>query len=263
MSIYKYILLFIGVCYCINSTYTQSYSTVVYTVRDGLGSNNTNDVYSDNNGVVWTSCFYAGVGYLENNRFKMFTTNDGLCSDVSQIFGSSRGVIFFWDTTKGVSVWDDGKLTPFTSIKQGWGKRIFVDSLSNGELRVVTNDGRTYIYDRSANVFTPSAKIQNIVQAGFDLDLIIHDYPKSKHIYFSNNGKLLQVLIQENGQQTYIPTKITNNNIQIAYISTLSDKGGLVARHNGKQCIYKYDGKVWVAMPNTLLKEGKYLSIMA
>ncbi len=73
----------------------------LYTVADGLGSNQIHALYADADGALWVGTFGGGLSVLRNGRFVTYTAKDGLLSDnISNILDD--GASLWLMTTRGI-----------------------------------------------------------------------------------------------------------------------------------------------------------------
>ncbi|HEY4361006.1 MAG TPA: two-component regulator propeller domain-containing protein [Bryobacteraceae bacterium] len=73
----------------------------LYTVTDGLGSNQIHALYVDREGIVWAGTFGGGLSALRGGKFVTYAAKDGLLSDnISNILDDGE---FLWlTTTRGI-----------------------------------------------------------------------------------------------------------------------------------------------------------------
>lgn len=73
----------------------------LYTVADGLGSNQIHALYADPDGTIWDGTFGGGLSAFRDGKFITYTAKDGLLSDnISNILDDSE---FLWlTTTRGI-----------------------------------------------------------------------------------------------------------------------------------------------------------------
>ena len=73
----------------------------LYTIADGLGSNQIRSLYSDHDGTVWVGTFGGGLSVFQAGGFHGFSKRDGLLSDnISQI--ADDGEALWLSTTRGI-----------------------------------------------------------------------------------------------------------------------------------------------------------------
>jgi signal transduction histidine kinase/ligand-binding sensor domain-containing protein len=73
----------------------------LYTVADGLGSNQIHALYADPDGAVWAGTFGGGLSELRNGAFVSYAAKDGLLSDnISNILDD--GTSLWLTTTRGI-----------------------------------------------------------------------------------------------------------------------------------------------------------------
>lgn len=73
----------------------------LYTVADGLGSNQIHALYADPEGEIWAGTFGGGLSVFRGGKFVTYTAKDGLLSDnISNILDDGE---FLWlTTTRGI-----------------------------------------------------------------------------------------------------------------------------------------------------------------
>ncbi|HEX5226731.1 MAG TPA: two-component regulator propeller domain-containing protein [Bryobacteraceae bacterium] len=100
--------------------------TRLYTVADGLGSNQIRSLYSDRIGTLWAGTFGGGLNAFLGGRFHSFTERDGLLSDnISQI--GDDGDALWLSTTRGICRISKKQLIDFAS-----GGRSHLDPINYG-----------------------------------------------------------------------------------------------------------------------------------
>jgi len=73
----------------------------LFTVADGLASDEIRDLYQDADGAIWIGTFGGGLSSYRDGRFRKFTTRDGLLSDnIASIVG--EGDWLWLSTTRGL-----------------------------------------------------------------------------------------------------------------------------------------------------------------
>ena len=73
----------------------------LYTVADGLGSNQIHALYADPDGAVWVGTFGGGLSVLRDQRFVTYTAKDGLLSDnISNVLDDGESL--WLTTTRGI-----------------------------------------------------------------------------------------------------------------------------------------------------------------
>jgi signal transduction histidine kinase/ligand-binding sensor domain-containing protein len=73
----------------------------LYTMADGLGSDQIRSLYGDPEGTLWVGTFGGGLHAFHDGRFVRFTARDGLLSDnISNILDD--GVALWLSTTRGI-----------------------------------------------------------------------------------------------------------------------------------------------------------------
>lgn len=74
----------------------------LWTVADGLGSNNVHSLYQDPEGTLWIGTFGGGLNALRDGKFFKYTVRDGLLSDnISHIQDDGKGNLWL-STTRGL-----------------------------------------------------------------------------------------------------------------------------------------------------------------
>jgi signal transduction histidine kinase/ligand-binding sensor domain-containing protein len=73
----------------------------LYTIADGLGSNQIRSLYADHGGTLWVGTFGGGLSAFQSGGFHRFSERDGLLSDnISQI--ADDGEALWLSTTRGI-----------------------------------------------------------------------------------------------------------------------------------------------------------------
>ena len=97
----------------------------LYTVADGLSSNQIRSLVEGSDGTLWIGTFGGGLDALRNGQFFHVTARDGLLSDnVSHIEDDGQGSLWL-STTRGIcrvrkhEIWDmiAGKVRKFRAGK--------------------------------------------------------------------------------------------------------------------------------------------------
>jgi signal transduction histidine kinase/ligand-binding sensor domain-containing protein len=98
----------------------------LYTIADGLGSNQIRSLYSDQDGTLWVGTFGGGLSAYRDGRFRRFSERDGLLSDnISQI--ADDGEALWLSTTRGICRIAKKQLRDFAT-----GKRTHLDPANYG-----------------------------------------------------------------------------------------------------------------------------------
>ena len=98
----------------------------LYTIADGLGSNQIRSLYSDHDGTLWVGTFGGGLSVFQAGGFQRFSERDGLLSDnISQI--ADDGGALWLSTTRGICRIAKKQLRDFAT-----GKRAHLDPLNYG-----------------------------------------------------------------------------------------------------------------------------------
>jgi signal transduction histidine kinase len=99
----------------------------LYTVADGLSSDQIRSLVEDPDGTLWIGTFDGGLDALRNGRFYHVTARDGLLSDnVSHIEDDGHGALWL-STTRGIcrvrkkDIWDliSGKIRVIQPVNYG------------------------------------------------------------------------------------------------------------------------------------------------
>jgi signal transduction histidine kinase/ligand-binding sensor domain-containing protein len=99
----------------------------LFTVADGLSSNQIRSLVEGTDGTLWIGTFGGGLDALRNGRFFHVTARDGLLSDnVSHIDDDGQGTLWL-STTRGIcrirkqDIWDlvSGKIRIITPVNYG------------------------------------------------------------------------------------------------------------------------------------------------
>lgn len=99
----------------------------LYTVADGLSSDQIRSLVEDQDGTLWIGTFDGGLDALRNGRFYHVTARDGLLSDnVSHVEDDGHGVLWL-STTRGIcrvrkkDIWDlvGGKIRFIQPVNYG------------------------------------------------------------------------------------------------------------------------------------------------
>lgn len=74
----------------------------LWTIADGLGSNNVHSLYQDPDGTLWIGTFGGGLNALRDGKFFKYTVRDGLLSDnISHVQDDGNGNLWL-STTRGL-----------------------------------------------------------------------------------------------------------------------------------------------------------------
>lgn len=74
----------------------------LWTINDGLGSNNVHALYQDPDGALWIGTFGGGLNALRDGKFFKYTVRDGLLSDnISRVQDDGKGNLWL-STTRGL-----------------------------------------------------------------------------------------------------------------------------------------------------------------
>lgn len=88
-------------------------------------------IFQDSKGNYWLGSHNEGVSFYNGKSFEYFTTNEGLSDNqIRSIQEDKNGKIWF-GTAKGVSVYDKGKFTNYTTITN---EPVFDWNKTNGDL---------------------------------------------------------------------------------------------------------------------------------
>lgn len=68
----------------VSTAFPQQYSLRRYTVLDGLPQSSVNMVLEDHNGYLWIGTHGGGLARFDGREFKVYTTRDGLLSNIVQ-----------------------------------------------------------------------------------------------------------------------------------------------------------------------------------
>lgn len=150
----KRLLLFVlGVLTAIASR-AQQYSIRQYTVIDGLPQSQVNMVLEDKNGYLWIGTHGGGLARFDGREFKVYTTRDGLLSNVVHYLKLDSRQNLWIVHPRGVTKFDGATFTPFQPTSQASGmrriRRVFElqDSIffvtSQGMLGKIFNDSIHY-----------------------------------------------------------------------------------------------------------------------
>ena len=84
MRLLAFIVFFISGAVTIPSLWAQQYSLRHYTAVDGLPQSQVNMLVEDGDGYLWIATNGGGLAQFDGNAFKVYTTRDGLLSNVVQ-----------------------------------------------------------------------------------------------------------------------------------------------------------------------------------
>ena len=156
---------FVLFLYC-NNVIAQSPHFKNYTIKDGLPSNETYEIFQDSKGYVWFGTD-RGVARFDGYEFKLFNTENGLpdntvfkfCEDAKGRiwFGSYSGKLSFYEHNKITSLQINDDLTK--KLKEGlilsmafYEDTLFVGcSLSNIYFKVLYNDSVQKVFTQSTS----------------------------------------------------------------------------------------------------------------
>lgn len=115
----------------------------LYTIKDGLPSDNIWSVYEDRAGSLWIATL-DGLGLYRDGKFSAYTTREGLSNNnIETLLEDAEGALWI-GTANGLNRFKDGKFSVFT-IRNGLAgnaiKALFRDR--QGQLWIGTSDGLT------------------------------------------------------------------------------------------------------------------------
>ena len=90
----------------------------LYTVADGLGSNQIHALYADPGGTIWAGTFGGGLSAFRDGKFATYTAKDGLLSDnISNILDGGESL--WLTTTRGICRVAKQELRDFADHRAG------------------------------------------------------------------------------------------------------------------------------------------------
>ncbi len=140
----------------------------LFTVADGLGSNQVHALHQDGEGTLWIGTFGGGLNALRHGRFVRYTAKDGLPSDnISNILDDGHSL--WLSTTRGIcqiskeelSEFADHRITALHPVNYGAADGLRgaqgSSNISGGGDR--HNDGSLwFVTSRGVAVYEPSAR---------------------------------------------------------------------------------------------------------
>jgi signal transduction histidine kinase len=147
----------------------------LFTVADGLSSDQIRSLYEDADGTLWIATFGGGLVAYRDGKFQAFTAHDGLLSDnVARIFDDGESL--WLSTTRGICRIDKRQLSDFAArrrtrlepvnygIDDGLRSAQCSPSYPVGGGGARTLDGRLWFTTmRGLAVFTPGAHLQPVL----------------------------------------------------------------------------------------------------
>jgi PAS domain S-box-containing protein len=124
-----------------------------YTHREGLGQDSVSSIYRARDGTVWAGTVSGGVSRLRDEKWRTFTTRDGLPSNrISAITGDVAGEIFV-GTPKGLAVLEHDHWVIYAAhdgLPPGTIESLFVDD--SGTLWIGTTKGVAFLQSGTVHV---------------------------------------------------------------------------------------------------------------
>jgi signal transduction histidine kinase/streptogramin lyase len=147
----------------------------LFTVADGLSSDQIRSLYQDSDGTLWIATFGGGLVAYRDGKFQAFTERDGLLSDnVARV--SDDGESLWLSTTRGICRIDKRQLSDFAAHRRprlepvnygtddGLRSAQCSPSYPVGGGGTRTLDGRLWFTTmRGLAVFTPGARRQPVL----------------------------------------------------------------------------------------------------
>jgi ligand-binding sensor domain-containing protein/signal transduction histidine kinase len=96
----------------------QQYSTRQYTVLDGLPQSQVNMVLEDKNGYLWIGTHGGGLARFDGRDFKVYTTRDGLLSNVVHYLKLDTHQNLWIVHPRGITKFNGVDFVPFQPVKQ-------------------------------------------------------------------------------------------------------------------------------------------------
>lgn len=123
----------------------ESVNYINYSIKDGLPSAETYDVFQDSKGFIWIGTD-NGVVRFDGNKFETFTTQDGLTDNtIFKITEDHLGRIWFGTYNRKLCYYQNGKFTPYAFnaiIEKKLGTISFGQPITNIE---ITNENTVKI----------------------------------------------------------------------------------------------------------------------
>ena len=105
------VLLFLATLFCFGTAFSQQYSFIDYSIKEGLAQTQANAICQDRYGYLWVATSSGGVSRFDGQSFVTFTTEDGLIDNRAfTIFRDSKDRIWV-GSRGGISVYESGKFT--------------------------------------------------------------------------------------------------------------------------------------------------------
>ena len=131
--------------------YNDNGKCILFNKKNGLVDNSIWKIFQDKETNMWFASDQNGVSKLANERFFINTTNDGLIHDDIRVIYQAKDGSLWIGTTKGLSVYKDGKYSNYDVKDFGgnhniWsinedGKGNFLIGTSNG---LIVYDGKSF-----------------------------------------------------------------------------------------------------------------------
>jgi ligand-binding sensor domain-containing protein len=217
----------------------------IYTMRDGLVSNNTREITRDSRGNIWVTCYTNGISRFDGEKWENFSVKNGLCSDeVITLAADKTGGVWvsaYW----GVSYFDGEQWSSYSNVSPDeiviGGENpmkdclnlTFVDvELSAVDVIFVDSGGNVWFSDRSRGVTRFDGKNwrmftseDGLTQSGvYD---IFED--KEGNIWLGNSGG------------------VTRFNSESFTVFTIGDYQSVIPRPIIQDIIQDSRGNIWIA----------------
>jgi ligand-binding sensor domain-containing protein/serine phosphatase RsbU (regulator of sigma subunit) len=204
-------------------------STVHFSSKDQLPSDNILSLYQDKKGTIWIGTFQNGLVKYDGKTFKTYKDVDGLAGNTVQTIAEDlSGNLFFGSDEDGITILSGDKFIP-VNVKNGLCSdnitSLYFDSYTN--LWVGTNKGVNMVtFDDKFNIKTNKyfGEQQGLKSIEIPTDGIIQD--KEGLIWICTN----EGLVRYNPKLDYInnaPPKLLLNNIKLLYQDLDTTKLGL------------------------------------
>ncbi len=174
-----------------------------YTERDGLIRHRINDIGQDGRGRIWASQWQAGVVRLSGNRMDFFDLIDDVPRLLSEVFGDSRGNVWFglhWGSGEVVRRGPNGlqRFNRDDGLPDAYVRGLLEDS--KGNIWIATSGGGVCRYDGSKfDVLTTTDGL-----ASDNVSAVFED--EDGHLWFGTrngasryNGKTIASITKEDG----------------------------------------------------------------
>ena len=175
--------------------YSESYSAVLYDIRNGLPVSEANAIAQTSDGFLWVGS-YAGLSRYDGNTFERVDPSIGI-SNVRCLFVDSRGVLWIGTNDSGVFLMDKSDV-------RHWGRN---DGLESTSIRAITqeSDGTICIGTASGIVMIDADMNMTVLQDDLvgkqtirdlrrGMDNLIYGLTEDGDLFSMQHGEIVQFI---------------------------------------------------------------------